>query len=399
MNINNRNLKTITGDPQLMRQINQGLVLNLLRNHKELSRTQIAELSLLSKPTISRVINDLLDNDIVIETREGNSASTGGRKPVMITLNSKGRYVVGVDLGTTNTVVAMANLKGEIIKKKRVPTNRNHSVENILTQVSSMVNEIINESGISRDLIEGLGVSEAGVVEKETGIIKFSPNFNWKNVNISDLLQEKTRLKTIADNCTRVMAKGEMWYNTNSKINNLFYVNVGYGIGSSLVINGQVYNNYSEFGHIPITEKNIKCNCGKTGCLEAVASGNSIEKKANQLYSDSNSWLTAKDVFKKAKNGDKIAIDLFSETGYFLGKGISIVANIFNPDKIIIGGGVSLAGDLLLDPIRKEFDKNAMKMIKETTKIENSSLGIEAGVYGAISMVLNHFIFYDSIFK
>lgn len=389
---------TRKGDPKLMGQINQALILNLLRNGNGLSRTQIAQKLKLSKATVSRVVNGLIENKIVSVIGEGESKKTGGRHPVILSTNSSGRFVVGVDLGTTNIVVGIANLKGEIIKKIRVQTNCSHSVEKIILQISNLVEEVIKQANIKKNLIEGIGIAEAGIVDSSSGIIKYSPNFNWKNVNIASILEKKTGLHVFADNCTRVMAIGEIWHGKRESVNNIFYVNVGYGIGSALMINGKLYNKHSEFGHIPITSKKILCNCGKYGCLEAVASGNAIERKANQLYNDSkNRWITAKDIAERAEQGDPVAHKIFKEAGYYIGKGLSFVENVFNPDKIIIGGGISAAGKLLLDPIVESYNNFTMAIIKSTTKIELSTIGMDAGIYGAVTMVLNKRIFYTSL--
>jgi len=390
--------KIRTGEPELMRQINQALILNLLRDYGLLSRAQVSRKLKISKATVSRVVNELIENGIITVVGEGDAKETGGRRPLMLSINSSGKYVLGIDLGTTNTVIGIANLKGEVINKVRVPTNRNHSLETIVAQVTNLVEEIIKKTNIDKEAIKGLGIAEAGVVEKHSGIIKFSPNFNWENVNIARLLEKKTGLSTLADNCTRTMAIGEIWHGKGRGVNNIFYVNIGYGIGSALVVNGQVYNNHSEFGHIPISNEKVRCGCGKFGCLEAVASGNAIERKANQLFKDNNNgWITAKDVAERAKMGDQTAIEIFQETGFYLGKGISFIANVFNPDKVIIGGGVSLAGNILLDPLIDSFNKYTMKAVRANTQVELSSLGMDAGVYGAITMVLNERIFFTSL--
>jgi len=395
----NNKTAILTGEPELMRKINQALILDLLRNKGELSRAQISRRTKLSKATVSRVVNELIKNKLITEIGEGDSKETGGRRPIMLTINSSDRFVVGVDLGTTNTVAAIANLKGEILKKIRVPTNKNHSLDTISSQVSNIVNDVIEEAEVKRKLIAGLGISVAGIVEKSTGTVKFSPNFNWENVNVAKLLEKKTGLRTIADNCTRVMAIGEIWHGKGNSFN-IFYVNLGYGIGSALVIKGKVYDNHSEFGHISISNEKILCSCGKYGCLEAVASGNALERKANQLFKDiNNKWITAKDIAERAKQGDPIAEKIFEEIGKYLGKGISFIASVFYPDKVIIGGGISLAGKILLNPIINSFNEYTMEQIKSNTEIELSSLGMDAGVYGAITMVLNQLVFYTSLLR
>jgi len=389
------------GDPEMAREINRALILHLFRNSESISRIEIARRLNISKVTVSTIINDLLVNGYVSEVGEGSTVEKGGRRPVMLSLNTSNTFVVGVDLGTTNTVAAVGNIRGDITKKIRVPTNSDHSVEKILGQVSRVINNVINQSRVDRNKIFGLGIAVAGQVEKDEGVIIFSPHFNWHNVHIASLIKDKTGLKTIADNCTRVMTLGEVWFGEGKNVSNLIFINVGYGIGSALVIDGKIYNHHSEFGHIFITKKKLRCACGKYGCLEVVSSGESIERQANQLMSgQANECFTVKMVAERAVNGDPIAKEIFSEAGRYLGRGISILANSLNPEKIIIGGGVALSRDLLLTPVLKEFKKNTMEVVKERTQVCLSSLGMEAGMRGAIAMALNDIVFdYDLVIR
>ncbi|MCG8515690.1 MAG: ROK family protein [Halanaerobiales bacterium] len=353
----------------------------------------------MSKTTVSRLVKELIEEKYLIEVGEGQSKKSGGRKPVLTALNNSGRYVIGVDLGVTNTIIAVANINGEILKKIRKPTIRNHNIGGVVSYISNLVEQITEQAGIEKSLIKGIGVAIGGVIERETGIVRFSSNFSWKNVYLKKLLEEKTGLYTLIDNCTRVMALGLVWHQKGISEKNFFFINAGFGIGSSLVIDGSIYDIHSEFGHIPITYENVLCQCGKKGCLEAIASGNAIERKANQLYNTKNSWLTAKNVAERAKNNEQLAKIVYNEAGGYLGKGISIVANIFNPKKIIIGGGVSQAGDILLKPVMESFSKYTMDIIKEDIEINISPLGMDGGIYGAITMILNERIFNISIFN
>jgi len=362
-------------------------------------RAEIARRLRLSKVTVSTIISGLIESEHVVEVGHGSSLEKGGRRPIMLSLDTSNKYVVGVDLGTTNTVAAVGNLKGELLKKIRITTSKDHSIDNISGQVSNLINETIDASGVGRDKIAGVVMAVAGQVEKEKGFIIFSPHFNWHNVRIARLVEEKTGFKTIADNCTRVMTIGEMCYGGARGFSNLIFINIGHGIGSALVIGGKLYNHHSEFGHIFITKKKIRCACGKYGCLEVVASGEAIERQANQLMGGHESkWITAKTAAERAKNGDRIARKIYSEAGRYLGRGISILANSINPEKIIIGGGVSSAGDLLLKPILKEFYANVMDVIKNRTEVSLSSSEMDAGVKGAVAMALNDYIFdYDIV--
>jgi predicted NBD/HSP70 family sugar kinase len=378
----------------MAREINRALVLNLLRTHDSIPRAEIARRLLLSKVTVSTIVGELLESGVVVEVGVGASVEKGGRRPIMLSLNTSDRFVVGVDLGTTNTVAAVGDLKGEVLKKTRIPTSRNHSVDTIVRQITRLVDEIVLKSKVDREHIVGVGLAVAGQVVKESGLIVFSPHFNWHNVRIAEMVEEKSGYRTIADNCTRVMTIGEVWFGEGKDVSNLFFINVGHGIGSALVIDRKVYRHHSEFGHVFITKKKIRCACGKYGCLEVVASGEAIEREANQILAGrEKEWITAKMVAERAADGDRAARKIYGEAGRYLGRGISIIANTLNSDKIIIGGGVSSAGSLLLKPVLKEFNGNTMEGIREKVSVCPSSLGMDAAVRGAIAMALNDIIF------
>jgi predicted NBD/HSP70 family sugar kinase len=383
-----------TGDPEMAREINRALILDLLRKNDAIPRAEMARMLDVSKVTVSTIVNDLIEQELVVELGEGDSLKQGGRKPILLSLNSASKFVVGVDVGWQNTVVAIGNLKGKLLAKTRVPTTRDHSVESIVEQVAYLIDDGITRLQIDRNKILGCGLSVAGIVEKAKGFIVFSPDFNWREVSITDLFQQKTGLLTVADNCTRVMTRGEVWYGNTREVRNMFYINVGYGIGSAIVIDGRIYNNHSEFGHVFVTKKDVRCDCGKYGCLEAVASGHAIERMANEMIGNENKgWITAKQLAEFADKGDVTAQNIFAEAGRYLGRMTSIVANLLNPDKIIIGGGVALSGHLMLDAILQEFAENTMDVIKNHTTIEMSSLGMDAGILGAVALTLDSFVF------
>jgi glucokinase-like ROK family protein len=384
----------------MAREINRALILDLLRKNDSIPRAQIARLLDLSKVTVSAVVSQLLDDGLVMEIGEGDALKKGGRKPILLSLNASNKFVLGIDIGYTNTVIAVGNLKGEVLSKTRQPTVRSHSVEQVIEQVTSLVKKSIVNTTIQQEQILGLGVSVAGTVDKSAGVITFSPDFNWKDIAITNILQQSTGLPTIADNCTRVMARGEIWHGCATEVQNMVYINVGYGIGSAMVVNGEIYNNHSEFGHVLVTKKDVRCDCGKYGCLEAVASGHAIERRANELLDHADGkWITAKIVADLANQGNKTAQDIFNDAGRYLGRMISIIANFFNPDKIILGGGVALAGHLMLDAILQEVGEHTIDVIKQHMQLDVSSLGMDAGVSGALALALDNFVFKHEVIR
>jgi len=387
----------VKGDPESTRFINRALVVKELKSTESHSRAALARQLGLSKITISQIVADLIAESLVEEKGEGSPQSTGGRKPILLTLSSSSRFVLGLDIGLTNTVVALAGLKGERLVQFRVPTNARHDIQSILTQVDDLVSAALTRQGISRDLIVGVGISIGGLIESQEGFITFSPDFGWQDVPFRSLLEGRLRLPVTIDNCTRAMAFGEKWQEKSRDSENIFYINLGYGIGSAIVMHGRIYNNNSEFGHIRITNKDVLCDCGKKGCLEAVASGHAIERAANAIIpkKHANTHYTAKDAAELALAGNEAARQIFRDASRYLGRAISIAATLFNPDRIVIAGGVAGARELIEEPLMDEYNATTMDVIKKSTPVTFSSYGMDAGIIGALSLALNKYIFHE----
>lgn len=388
------------GDPEQARQINIALILNLLKTEGVLSRAQIAKKLNLSKMTISTIISDLIDESLIVEIGEGKGNRKGGRKPILLQLTENTKYVIGIDVGRTNIAIAIGGVSGAINTKVRIATNLDHSLESILSQLTVIVEEVITSSGVARKNILGIGFSIGGLINKDQGFIDVSPDFDWSNVPMQQILEQKFKMPVVIDNCSRVMSLGEMWHGAAKEIKNLFYVSLGFGLGSAIVTNYSIYENYSEFGHIHITRKPVKCGCGLSGCLEAVASGQAIEREANDKLSEYNTFgrrLSGKDVHDLAISGNEIARKILSDSGRYVGRALALVANIFHPEKIIIGGGVTNAGEYLYAPMKREFLSHTMEALRDSVHIEFSELGDDAGVLGAVSLALDTYVFHSKV--
>lgn len=384
------------GDPEQARKLNTCLILDRVRRDELISRADLARALSISKMTASAIVGDLLERGILVETAApaGVSAS-GGRPPVLVSLDTRKNLVIGIDVGTTSTALVLGNLKGEAIRRMRVPTRRNRGVDSIAEQIQELFSNLLEAGDVPKERILGIGVSVAGLVDKRTGYVKFSPDFNWRDVYFKQVLEDRLGLSVVINNCTRVAALGEMWYGAAKEANTFFFVNVGYGIGSAIVMNRRLYEHNSEFGHINVTNREVKCDCGKFGCLEAVSSGHAIERDANSevLRNDESAWITTKELAVMAVRGDARAQQVFDDAGKYLGRGIATVANLLSPELVILGGGVSNAGSLLMEPLMEEFNRHTMDAIKEGISLEVSSLGIDAGVIGAVALALDSFVF------
>lgn len=388
-------MNSIKGDPEQARRINRSLILNEVRRKDSMSRAELARALSISKMTVSTIVSDLVEQGLIVEQSSDSGASgTGGRPPVLLSLETRGKLVVGIDIGTTNTVLLLGNLRGERLKQVRVPTRRHRAAESIADQIHELLAEFLNETNTSREKVVGVGVSVAGLVDKRRGFVKFSPDFNWRDVHFRRLLEQRLRLPVVINNCTRVAALGEMWYGAARDVATFFYVNVGYGIGSAIVIDQKIYEHNSEFGHIPVTTRPVRCECGKEGCLEAVSSGHAIEREANvRQLNMTESWLSAKKLAEKAVSGDQVAHKIFDDAGKYLGRGIATVANLLSPQLVVVGGGVSLSEGLLMKPLMQEFDLHTMEAIRDLTEVVVSPLGMDAGIVGAMALALDNFVF------
>jgi N-acetylglucosamine repressor len=385
-------------DPEQARQINTTLVLDAVRKRDLVSRAELSRILSVSKMTTSAIVGDLIERGLLVETDENvMPSSAGGRPPVMLTLDTTRNFIVGVDIGTTTMTLVVGNLKGRIIRQHRQATSRSRTVESILDQVDSLVRILLESASISHSTVVGVGVSVAGLVDKKRGHVRFSPDFNWKDVEFRSLLQDRLHLPVVIDNCTRAAALGEMWYGAAMETRTFFYVNVGYGIGSAIVIDGREYEHPSEFGHIHVTSSPLRCDCGKMGCLEAVSSGRAIEQSGNRdRTQEMDSWLSARELADVARRGDADVQRVFETAGKYLGRAIAVVANLLSPERVIVGGGVSRSGDLLMKPLEREFRIHTMEAIAETTTIQLSKLGVEASVVGAMAIALDTFVFHQS---
>ncbi len=366
-----------------------------MKSGEVLSRAVLARQLRLSKVTVSQVVADLISEGLAEETGKGGTGKTGGRRPRLIRIVSSGPYVIGLDIGLTNTVVALAGLDGARIEQFRVSTDPKHGVESILAQIETLTETVLAKRSIARGKILGVGISIGGLIDGEKGYIHFSPDFGWEKTAFRSLVEQRLGLPTILDNCTRAMALGENWHEKSDKMQNVFYINIGHGIGSAIVMNGRIYNNNSEFGHIRITNRDVLCACGKRGCLEAVASGHAIEKLAAAvLEAEGVTACSAKDVAELASAGNSKAQMVFRDASRYLGRAISIAATLFNPDKVVIAGGVASARELIEKPLMDEYNATTMDVIKDSTVVTFSNYGMDAGINGAVCLALDRLVFH-----
>jgi glucokinase-like ROK family protein len=392
------------GTAKYINKLNKVKVLNLIRNSDRISRADIAKMTKLSAPTVSRIVESLMDVGLVDETGPGDS--TGGRRPTLLKFSADNNFIIGIDLGTTNIYGVLSNLEAKIIAEKSRPTWVQDGFQSIMVRTAEVIEELKGQLGDKADRIFGVGMAVAGLINRDRNIVEFSPDFHWHNVDVVGELSRRHNMPIVFDNVTRVMALGEYCYGIGKQFKNFVCVNVGYGIGAGIIMNGEpLYGPKGmagEFGHLTLEkDSGVQCECGNFGCLEALASGNALAKAArSKLQAGAKSSLedmcgndlgniTAKMVADAAKQGDAVAWDVFNRSAEFLGIGIAGLINLLSPEAIVIGGGVAQSGDILFDIVRKTVNSRALNKISREVAILPATFGMRAAVMGAVSLILD----------
>lgn len=309
------------------------------------------------------------------------------------------KYVIGIDLGGTKISGAISDLQGNILSQHTTPTLAQEGEEAVLNRIIEVIEKVMSDSDKSSDEIKAIGIGSPGPLDAKKGIIITTPNLPFKNFALVEPIQNKFGIHTYLDNDANVAAIGEYLFGAGKGTKNMVFVTVSTGIGGGAIINGYIYrgntSNALEVGHTTLVEDGPRCNCGNYGCAEALASGTAIGKRANEaIENGANTSLsnydkvTSYEVFVEAKKGDKVAVDIIDKCLNYLGICIANIVNTFDPEMVIIGGGVSKAGDIVFDKVKEVVNKRALQAMAEQCKIVPAGLGTDAGVIGAVALAL-----------
>lgn len=316
------------------------------------------------------------------------------------------KWLVGVDLGGTTTKFAFLTVAGEIIHKWEIATDTKNRGENITKNIAHSIENKLKEFGKTKEGIKGIGIGTPGPVNLITGVVYNAVNLGWEeHYPLKEVLERELDLPVKVDNDANCAALGEMWKGSGAGAENLVCVTLGTGVGGGVILDGKsvqgVMGAAGEIGHMTVLpDEGAPCNCGKSGCLETITSATGIVRqvmekmnKEREVASElRNKYqltekITAKDVFDAGRNGDRLALSVIDNTAVYLGLALASIGNILNPEKIVLGGGVSKAGDILLQRVIHNFHKFAFSSVSESTIIVLASLGNDAGIYGAAWLV------------
>ncbi len=366
-----------------------------------ISRAELARQINLTRSAVSSIIDDFKSKGLVDEIETGQT--TGGRRPILLAINPRFGYVVGIDMGATHLRLAVTDYSAHVLEEIELPLSVVEGPVSCLNLVDQQFTELLRQHKLNPEHITAIGMDVPGPVVTTAGMVISPPIMpGWDGYPIRTHLESLWHLPVSIGNDAELGALGEWAYGAGRGESNLAYIKVGTGVGAGLLLDGRIYHGASgtagEIGHITIQENGPLCTCGNYGCLEAMAGGLAIARKAReaiemgrrtQLASMPPEKILAVDVAQAAQRGDLVAQQIITDAGRYLGIAIASLVNIFNPGLVVIGGGVSQLGDLLLEPIRKTVMERSLHSAAKAVRITSAVLGRRASTMGAVVQAIN----------
>lgn len=377
----------ILSDSKILKNKNALKLLELIKNNSEISRADLAKKTELTPASITKIVQKLINEEIVVELGLGDS--TGGRPPKILKLNSKAGNFISIYLASDYIELVLYDLG-----VKRIYEDKHdiwiRTKNKIIDDIVAMIERAIEVSQVK---VLGIGIAVNGLVDTKSGISVYSPHYKWNNVNLVKILEEKFNIKVYVENDVRAMAMGEKSYGIAKKSENFVVINIENGVGSALYLNNQIYRGThfgaGEFGHIPIEDNEQRCSCGKKGCLETLVNNQNLEDKYFNLTEKN---LKAWEIYEEYNKGNKIAVQLVENIAVVLAKGLVPLVNILNPDLIIIVGDINRAQDKLYKIIIKELKNRTFGNLSDSLNIVSSSFGKESANKGAVSFLMENIL-------
>lgn len=389
--------------PYYLKYLNKKKVLRYIQNVEGQSRATISKALKISKPTVSNLVDELLKEGWVTERESTFASSSGGRKPYRIYFNRNAKYIVGVDIGGTSTDIAVTNLEGELVSLTQFATQPCLQNDLIQTLTAKILN-MLERNGIPHDKIMAVGVGVPGITDVEEGVVFEAPSLGWKNYALREKLSRQLPFPVYVDNDVNVAVLGEQWKGVAKNKQNVILITLGTGVGCGIILNGQLFRGSSyaagEIGYM-ITDKNKAEQAydpifSGYGFLESHVGGPSIVKKmmlklpSTERSVNETEW-TAKKVFQEAMKGNTVALEVVDEAISHIAFALVNVISLFNPECVVLGGGISKSGHWFLPKVRKVIEKHLPLQTEVlVTELEHVSL------IGAASLCLRE---HESLFK
>jgi predicted NBD/HSP70 family sugar kinase len=343
---------------ELIRAINRFNILNVIRTNGCLSRTDIARRSGLSQASVTGITADLIAEGLLKEEAMG--ASVGGRRPVLLALNPEGAYTLGVYLSIYQISVVIINFEADIVATHIMALEQTYyAPEALAGKTAQAIQACMWEASFSKDRIAGVGIGVPGLVDSQTGLVRFLPNYQWDHVNLQDLVRQRIDHPTYVENSANTLTIAEQWFGEGRGLDNFVLITLEHGVGMGVVINGQLYRGdkgvAGELGHLTIDPHGAICRCGRRGCLEASVGNYAILREARRAAAQGQ-WsppdpehIGIEAVLEAAWGGDPVLRRIYADAGRVLGVAVANLIKLFNPGKVFIAGRGTAAGRMLFD--------------------------------------------------
>lgn len=388
--------RRLGADHAVMRELNRSLVLDLLKQNSPISRAAIAKLTALAKPTVSTIVDDLVSDGLVREIGIGQTRSNGGRPPILLEFNERSHFLIGVEIGVKHTTIALADAQGRELTRTELRMSPTKPAETLDT-IANEIRRTMRSAGAQLGRLAAIGIVVPGLVDANTATCLLAPNIGWRDVPVRELLARSfSRVPIFVHNTVDPANVAESLEGAGEGFGNIAMLWASTGVGAGLLANGRVFGGHGgisgEIGHCYVPGATERCNCGQVGCLETIASGPSVARAAKQAIKAGRRTvlagkrqLTSVDVAAAAAAGDALALEVLADAGRALGIAASWLVNLFNPELVLIGGGLSDAGEPLLGPLEAALREHALpQAMEKVVGVRATSLGGDAGVRGAV---------------
>lgn len=394
---------TSTADQNLVRKHNTALVLNYLRRNESISRAEVASGIGLNRSTVSSIVNELLEENLVIETTY--QSDRIGRPGLQLELNPDGGFAVGIEIGVDFHSLIISDFAGNVRWRYGEKFEAGKPLEEILEKSFELADKALAEGKKLGMRPLGIGIGVPGLVDVDCGVVKLAPNLGWRDVPLYEYWAKRFNLPIYIENEANAAAMGEYYFGVAKGINTFVYINAGVGLGSGIVVEGKLFRGAfgyaAEIGHMTYDPEGELCNCGRRGCYETVIGPRAVVKRVREKISQKDgsillnavkndlNKITFEAVADAAMDGDEICIAALKDVGFNLGILISSVVNVINPSMVILGGVLNYASDILVPNVKEVVESYTLELSLENLQFVESRHGTEACVVGATALVLD----------
>ncbi|MBN1266958.1 MAG: ROK family protein [Anaerolineales bacterium] len=395
-------------DHSTMREMNLALILDTLRIHAPIARSTLSNLTGLNKVTVSSLVKELLDRELVRELGVDTSSSDIGRPAINLELNPDAGFIIGAEIGVDFLSVILTNFSAEILARRYESTRHLTSMDSILNRMVTLLRETYREVNRGHGNILGIGLGLPGLVEVSNGSLIFSPNLGWRDVPVGEILNQELNVPIFIDNEANMAALGESYFGAGMNKEYVLFISVGVGLGGGIVLHEKLLPGMSgfagEIGHMTMQPDGYKCNCGNSGCWETLVSQRAVFRSIKEQITSGNisllSAMTTGDldrltipmVVKAADQKDEVALKALHDLGRWLGIGMANLINILNPERIVFGGILSLAHEHILPVAYEELSNRALEWSQQSCDIVIATHGKDSCVMGGIATVFRQIL-------